>query len=70
GDNVTGAVLPEFYAQQDALTDPGAFGALYEDLPGQPSALRDVVSGLMIHVSWATRYGMPPASAMLRETLP
>src|SRR6266700_5196155 len=48
------------YARQDALTDPGALSALYDDLPVGRSALREVVSQLITHVDWAARYGIPP----------
>lgn len=57
-----------FYTQQDALTDPGALRALYDDLPADPSALRVLVSELIAHVSWAAQYGIPPDTPMPRET--
>lgn len=40
----------------------------YSDLPDDPSALRDVVSKLIIHVSWAAQYDIPPDVAMPRDT--
>jgi hypothetical protein len=60
--------IPELYVKQDALTDPGDLAALYRHLPDDPSALRDVVSKLIIHVSWAARYDIPPNIAMPRDT--
>ncbi|QCI64129.1 transglutaminase-like domain-containing protein [Phreatobacter stygius] len=58
----------EVYAKQDHVTDPGGLAALYDDLPAEPGALRDIVSGLIIHVSWAAQYGISPDTAMPRET--
>jgi hypothetical protein len=56
------------YAKQDVLTDPGDLAALYDDLPDDPTTLRDVVSKLITHVSWAARYDIPPNIAMPRDT--
>ena len=56
------------YAKQDALTDPGSLAGLYDDLPKNPSALRDIVSQLIVHVSWAARYGFSPDQVMPRDT--
>jgi Transglutaminase-like superfamily len=50
------------------LTNPGVLAGLYDDLPGDPSALRDIVSQLIIHVSWAARYGIPSDVPMPRDT--
>lgn len=60
----------QFYAKHDALTDPGGFACLYDELPAEPSALCDVISGLIVHTSWATKYGIPPETPMPRETQP
>jgi transglutaminase-like putative cysteine protease len=62
--------IPGVYAKQDALTDPGDLAALYDDLPDDPSALREVVSQLITHVAWAAHYGIPPGTAMPRDTQP
>lgn len=62
--------IQEFYAGQDAFTDPGEFAGLYDDLPKSPVELRDIVSQLIIHVAWAARYGIPPNVPMSRETQP
>ena len=62
------ASIPELYARQDAMTDPGMFAGLYEDLPADVSALRDVASQLILHVSWAERYGIPPDVPLPRDT--
>jgi Transglutaminase-like superfamily len=59
----------EFYTDQDSLTDPGAFAGLYDDLPGSPAELRDVVSRLITHVAWATQYCISQGTPM-RDTLP
>ncbi|MFI5273020.1 MAG: transglutaminase domain-containing protein [Ktedonobacterales bacterium] len=38
-----------YYTSQSAMTDPGAFAALYDDLPAGAEALARVVQGLVIH---------------------
>jgi hypothetical protein len=70
GGRMTTSSTPGPYARQDALTDPGVLSALYDDLPVDPSALREVVSQLITHVDWAARYGIPPNTAMPRDTQP
>jgi hypothetical protein len=70
GCRMTTSSTPGPYARQDALTDPGVLSALYDDLPVGPSALREVVSQLITHVDWAARYGIPPNTAMPRDTQP
>jgi hypothetical protein len=60
--------LCERYARQDALTEPGVLASLFDGLPDSPSALRDVVSGLITHVAWAAQYGVPATMAMPRDT--
>ncbi len=60
----------ELYIQQDALTDPGTLAGLFEGLPENPAALRELVSRLIVHVAWAANYGIPPDTPMPRETLP
>ncbi len=60
----------EPYVGQDALTDPGALRDLFEVLPESPSALRELVSRLIVHVAWAASYGISPDTPMPRETLP
>ena len=67
---MTTSSTPGPYARQDALTDPGVLSTLYDDLPVGPSALREVVSQLITHVDWAARYGIPPNTAMPRDTQP
>jgi Transglutaminase-like superfamily len=62
--------IHEFYAQQDAFTDPGEFAGLYDSLPTSIAELRDLVSRLIIHVAWAARYGIAPDVPMSRETRP
>ncbi|GKQ53182.1 transglutaminase-like domain-containing protein [Bradyrhizobium sp. Ce-3] len=62
--------IQQSYVRQDALTDPGESAGAYNDLPETVSGLREVVSGLIIHVAWAERYGIPPDVAMVRQTQP
>ena len=47
-----------FFATPGPITDPGARGALLDDLPTEPAALCRAVQGLMLHVFWAERYGV------------
>lgn len=60
----------ELYVRQDTLTDPGTLAGLFEGLPENPAALRELVSRLIVHVAWAANYGVPPDTPMPRETLP
>ncbi|HLI90710.1 MAG TPA: transglutaminase domain-containing protein [Ktedonobacteraceae bacterium] len=41
--------LLEYYTEQSAMTDPGAYAGLYEDLPCDIAGLCKVVQGLIIH---------------------
>jgi hypothetical protein len=59
---------PEFYAKQDAFTDPGACAGLYDDLPKSPAELREIVSQLIIHTAWAAQYGIAQDTPMSRDT--
>ena len=61
-------VIAQLHVRQDALTDPRDLSGLYEDLPDLPADLRAVVSQLIVHVSWATRYGIPPDVPLPRQT--
>lgn len=67
---MTAAATSEFYVRQDALTDPGVHSDLFDGLPEDPSALRELVSHLIVHVAWATSYGIARDIPMPRETLP
>ena len=62
--------IAQRYVRQDDLTDPGDLRGAYDDLPDSVARLRDVVSGLIIHVAWAERYGIPPDMPMVRQTQP
>jgi hypothetical protein len=63
-------ICSPFYAEQDAGTSPGQYADLYDDLPRDPSQLREIVSHLIIHVSQAASYDVPPDTPMSRDTLP
>jgi hypothetical protein len=39
------------YAKQDPATSPGPYVGLYDDLPLDPSQLREIVSRLVIHTT-------------------
>ncbi|MDH2380699.1 transglutaminase-like domain-containing protein [Bradyrhizobium sp. CER78] len=60
--------IQQFYVRQDALTDPGELAGAYDDLPETIPDLREVVSGLMVHVALAELYGIPPDTPMIRQT--
>jgi hypothetical protein len=62
-------ICSPFYAEQDG-TSPGQYADLYDDLPRDPSQLREIVSHLIIHVSQAASYDVPPDTPMSRDTLP
>lgn len=47
-----------YFASQSSISTPGDQVALYEGLPTSVAALRDVVQGLMVHVFWASQYGL------------
>jgi hypothetical protein len=59
----------EFWRQHDAHTDPGAFTELFRDLPDDPARLRRIVSELITHISWTSRYGIVVSSPLPRDTL-
>jgi len=40
------------------MTDPEEHAHLFEKLPAEVSALRDVIQGLLVHVFWAERHGL------------
>ncbi len=52
--------MPSFdrFSTQSAITEPGDHATLFEGLPRDVAALRDVVQGLMVHVFWAGQYGL------------
>ena len=62
--------IQQHYVRQDALTDPGELAGAYADLPDTIAGLREVVSGLIVHVALAEQYGIPPDAPMIRQTQP
>ena len=58
------------YARQNALTDPAGLAPLYDELPAGLTALCNVLSGLIVHTSWAGHYGIPPEMPLPRDTKP
>lgn len=60
----------QHYARHDALTHPAGFAPLYDALPEGASALCSVMSGLIVHTSWADKYGIPSGAPLPRETKP
>jgi hypothetical protein len=60
----------QHYARHDLLTHPAGLASLYDALPAAAPALCDVMSGLIIHTSWADKYGIPSGTPLPRETKP
>jgi hypothetical protein len=60
--------IRERYTAHDHMTEPGTFGSLYDHLPSDVSALRKLVSQLIVHVSLADKYEIPATMARPRET--
>jgi hypothetical protein len=48
-----------YYTQSAALTKPGPYAHLFENLPTEIGALCKLVQGVTIHIFWAERYGLP-----------
>jgi hypothetical protein len=67
---MTTADTPHHYARQDALTDPAGLAPLYDELPAGLPALCRVVSGLIVHTTWAAQYGIAPETPLPRDTKP
>lgn len=47
-----------FYRNQSAMSEPGKFGWLYEDLPYAIPTLVQTVRQSLLHIFWAERYGV------------
>jgi len=60
----------QHYVRHDALTDPAGLARLYDELPDEVSGLCNVVSGLIVHTSWAATYGIPAETPLPRDTKP
>lgn len=56
-----------FYREQGAVSNPGSYGYLFENLPGTVEELVRVVQGITIHIFWAERYGFKIPSERLAE---
>ncbi len=60
----------QHYVQHDALTHPAGLASLYDALPAGASGVCSVLSGLIVHTSWADKYGIPPGTPLPRDTKP
>jgi hypothetical protein len=60
----------QLYARQDALTNPAGYARLLDALPVGTSAICEVLSGLIVHTSWADKYDIPTGTPLPRETRP
>jgi hypothetical protein len=47
-----------YFAQQGAISDPGTYSHLFDNLPTGIADLVRIVQGTIIHVFWAERYGL------------
>ncbi|MDA7947182.1 MAG: transglutaminase-like domain-containing protein [Hyphomicrobiaceae bacterium] len=61
---------PEIYRHHSTYTDPGEYAQQIADLPANLAALCQIVQGLIVHVAWAGRYGLPEKTPLNRATLP
>jgi len=57
----------DFYSSHSCITDPGKYGALFDDLPSEISELVKIVQGLILHLHWAERYGVFPSEKRKQE---
>jgi len=57
----------EYYARPGLMTDPEEHVALFEGLPGEITALCQVVQGLLLHIFWAERYGVQLSEGQKQE---
>lgn len=57
----------DFYATQGAMSDPRKYAGLLDDLPRDIPSLVRVVQGLLVHVFWAERYGLPLSDERKQE---
>jgi hypothetical protein len=48
----------KYFATQSAVTGPGRYKDLYDNLPDEIPALCRVVQGLLLHLHWAQAYGV------------
>jgi hypothetical protein len=48
----------EFYVQQGQLSDPGDHAHHLDALPGDLPGIITAIQGVMLHLHWATRYGI------------
>lgn len=63
----TGSSPQTYYATPGAMTDPGEWSWLFDDLPETIPELVSVVQGLMVHIFWAERYGLQLSSERQAE---
>src|SRR5262245_51866448 len=60
----------DYYTAHGALTEPQGHAPDFDPLPADVAALCEVVQGLVVHVEWASRYGIAERHAGSRDTLP
>ena len=60
------SALP-YYTQHGQMTDPGAYGSLFKDLPTSIPDLVKLVQGVTIHVYWTERYGFKAPPERMNE---
>jgi hypothetical protein len=60
----------QHYARHDPLTHPAGLASLFDALPSGAAALCSVLSGLIVHTSWADKYAIPAGTPLPRDTKP
>ncbi|NMB88104.1 MAG: transglutaminase domain-containing protein [Chloroflexi bacterium] len=57
----------DFYAQPGPVSDPRQYAPLFDDFPADIGELCHTLQGLMVHVHWASRYGLELSEARQQE---
>jgi hypothetical protein len=56
-----------YFAQPGAMTTPGRYAHLFDNLPTEIDALCRIVQGTTLHIFWAERYGLKLSSERQAE---
>lgn len=57
----------KYYNTQGVVTDPGKYVGMYEGLPDDVPGLVKAVQGVLLHVFWASRYGVELSEERKKE---
>ena len=61
---------PEFYCAHSAHTEPGKYTKELARLPNDLLTLCQIVQGVLVHISWADKYGLTDKTTLDRTTQP